>query len=73
MTERNCRICEFSTTSPMGMMSHSRSHRNRFQEIVGRAPENYDEVVALLRDGETPDDYTGDTGSPTKLSEYANE
>lgn len=73
MSEYNCRICEFSTTSPVGIMSHSRSHRNRFQEIVGRAPEDYDEAVALLRDGEAPADYTGDAGSPTTLEEYSDE
>jgi hypothetical protein len=55
------------------MSSHGRKHRNEFEEIVGRPPEDYDEVVALLRDGETPEDYNGETGSPTTLEEYADE
>lgn len=70
MTTYGCRICDFSTKSPAGMSSHGRKHRNEFEEIVGRRPDDYDEVVALLRDGETPDDYDGEAGSPTTLEEY---
>ena len=73
MTTYGCRICEFSTTSPRGMSSHSRAHRNRFEEIVGRRPEDYEEVVSLLREGETPDDYDGDAGTPTTLEAFDDE
>jgi len=71
MTTYGCRICDFSTTSPVGMSSHGRKHRNEFEEIVGRLPEDYGEVVALLRDGNTPEDYDIEAGSPTTLEEYA--
>lgn len=70
MTTYGCRLCDFSTTSPAGMSSHGRKHRNEFEEIVGRRAEDYDEVVALLRDGEVPAYYDGETGSPTTLEEY---
>jgi len=71
MTTYGCRICDFSTTSPTGMSSHGRKHRNEFEKIVGRRPEDYDEVVTLLRDGEAPADYDGETGSPATLEEFA--
>ncbi|ELZ35358.1 hypothetical protein [Halorubrum tebenquichense] len=73
MTTYGCQICDFSSTSPAGISSHGRKHRNEFESIVGRQPDDYDEVVALLRDGDTPEDYDGETGVPTTLEEYADD
>lgn len=42
--------------SPLAAPAHARKHKNRFRELVGRAPEDYDEVRALLNRGEWPDD-----------------
>lgn len=46
MTQYTCSIqgCPFSTTSPLGMSSHGRRHRNRFERLVGRRPASYAEV-----------------------------
>lgn len=50
MTTYTCTIetCEFETSSPLGMTSHARKHRNRFEELVGRPPEDYEEVRAFF-------------------------
>jgi hypothetical protein len=71
MTTYNCTICPFSTTSPLGIQSHARKHRNRFEELVGRPPEDYGEVRALLVDGEIPDDVELLVGRRTTLEEWS--
>lgn len=73
MTTYGSRTCDFSSTSLAGISSHGRKHRSEFESIVGRQPDDDDEVVALLRDGDTPEDYDGETGVPTTLEEYADD
>jgi len=70
MARFDCSVCSFSTDSPLGMTAHSRKHRNRFEEIVGREPERYEEVRALLVEGEPPEDFEGEIGTPTTLSDF---
>lgn len=42
--------------SPLAGPAHARKHKNRFQELVGRRPRDYDEVRDLLNHGIWPDD-----------------
>ncbi|WP_247729911.1 hypothetical protein [Halovivax limisalsi] len=42
-----CRVCGFETDSPVGIVSHSEVHKNWFRSLVGRDPEDYEEVVEL--------------------------
>lgn len=49
MTIYTCRVCGYETESPMGIVSHSRKHKNLFRDLTGREPEDYDEVVELHR------------------------
>lgn len=58
MPERECSIdeCEFTTDSPLGSASHARAHRNEFARLVGRPPEDYDEVRRLFNTDWTPED-----------------
>lgn len=48
MTTYTCRVCGFESESPVGIVSHATKHKNCFESLVGRPPEDYDEVVALL-------------------------
>ena len=61
MAKYHCSIesCQFSTDSPLGMTAHSRSHRNRFEELAGRPPEDYEEVRQLLNGGHDGLDISG--------------
>lgn len=49
MTVYTCRICGFESGSPLGIVSHSKVHKNRFRSLVGREPDDYEEVVDLFR------------------------
>lgn len=46
--------------SPLAGPAHARKHKSEFEELVGRPPEDYDEVRALFNRGEWPDS----VGSP---------
>jgi hypothetical protein len=70
VTEFECRICPFSTTSPLGIQGHSRKHRNEFESVAGRRPRNYDEVRALLVDGDAPADVDVSPGRVSTLDEF---
>lgn len=56
----SCRIngCSFESDSPLGIVAHATAHKNEFARIVGRRPDDYDEVLALFNDREGPDDHT---------------
>lgn len=75
MTRFECSIdtCQFSTSSPLGMSAHSRTHSNAFEDAFGRPPEDYAEVRAWLNRGEIPEDVPvdGDIGRPATLDEWA--
>ncbi len=47
MTVYTCRICGFESESPVGIVSHSQVHKNWFRSLVGREPDDYEEVVEL--------------------------
>lgn len=49
MTVYTCRICGFESESPIGIVSHSQVHKTWFRSLVGRDPEDYEEVVVLAR------------------------
>ena len=56
-----CSICGRDlSSSPLAGPAHARKHKNRFEELVGRRPHDYDEVRALLNHGEWPDDVDRD-------------
>ena len=66
-----CDICaQELADSPLAAPAHARKHRNQFERLVGRPPDDYDEVRALLRDGDPPDDYDGDVGTVATLDDY---
>lgn len=53
---RECSICgQELADSPLSGPAHARRHKREFEDLVGRRPEDYDEVRALLEDGEAPD------------------
>ena len=61
-----CSICgQDLASSPLAGPAHARKHKRRFEQLVGRKPRDYDEVRALLNDGEWPDDAEQD-GQPAK-------
>lgn len=42
---KTCSVCGTTLDeNPLSGPAHARKHRNRFEEIVGRQPESYDEV-----------------------------
>lgn len=54
---RQCSICgKELADSPLAGPAHARAHRNDFEDMCGRPPEDYHEVRALFVDGEVPDD-----------------
>jgi len=65
--------CGFSTDSPLGVRGHARKHRNRFEELVGRAPEDYDEVRRLFNTDWTPEDFDVENGQPVSLDAFGGE
>lgn len=75
MSRFDCTIsgCTFSTDSPLGVAGHARKHRNRFEQIVGREPEDYDEVRRFFNTDWTPDDFDGQNGQPISLDAFGGE
>lgn len=67
--ECSIEVCPFETTSPLGMTAHARKHRNRFTELVGRPPDDYAEVRALLNRGVWPDDVDGEARRQLTLAD----
>jgi len=46
-----CRVCGRSVgrgPSGLGIKQHSKRHRREFRDLVGREPEDYQEVVEVL-------------------------
>lgn len=45
-----CRVpgCPFSTTYPLAMQNHAWGHKNDFERLVGRRPDDYDEVISFF-------------------------
>lgn len=70
MSRYHCTICPFSTDSPLGITAHATKHRNRFERLVGRPPEDYQEVRDLLVHGDPPEDYDGVIGRHATLDEF---
>lgn len=67
---KTCSICgQTLDPNPLSGPAHARKHKNRFEELVGRRPRDYDEVRALLNRGEWPDDYDGDPHKQVTLPE----
>ncbi|ADJ14521.1 hypothetical protein [Halalkalicoccus jeotgali] len=42
-----CQICGQEVSRGLGAPAHARKHKNDFERIVGRQPEDYDEVIAF--------------------------
>lgn len=69
-----CTICgQPLADSPLAAPAHARKHRNDFEKLVGRPPDSYEEVRALFVDGDPPEDYDGDVGTPATLDDYTDD
>ncbi len=75
MSRFECSIvgCPFSTDSPLGVRGHARKHRNRFEQTVGRQPEDYSEVRRFFNTDWTPEDFDGQNGQPVPLDAFGGE
>ena len=73
MSQSECSVCEEELESPLAGPAHARKHKNRFDRLVGRRPDDYSEVQALFNEGVVPDDVDLEAGSPTTLEQFVGE
>ncbi|KMT45842.1 hypothetical protein EL22_26885 [Halostagnicola sp. A56] len=70
MSHRECSVCGEDLASPLAGPAHARKHKNRFEKLVGRRPDDYSEVQDLFNEGEVPEDVDLETGSWTTLEQF---
>ncbi|SFS63708.1 hypothetical protein [Halostagnicola kamekurae] len=70
MSQSECSVCGEELASPLAGPAHARKHKNRFEKLVGRRPDDYSEVQALFNEGGVPEDVDLETGSWMTLEQF---